>query len=189
MASHTIRNFMKQQGFAEETGSVCDMHFAGLSFQPRIIALLVLMGIVLRSGPLFLFLSAVLWWSALVPALNPFEIAYNRLLAFRRGAQALAAAPAPRRFAQGMAATMMLVIALAISRAWTITAYVFEGVLLAAIAALLFGKLCVVLTSITYCAESTLWPMRRFRGFASDRVASVDGVGNDPGQRGDCDAR
>ena len=143
MASQTMRNFMKQQGFADESSSVCDMHFAGLSFQPRIIALLVVVGIVLHWPMLFLLLSAALWWSALVPALNPFEIFYNRLLTLRRGAPALAPAPAPRRFAQGMAGTMTLIVALALSQGWTITAAVFEGLLLAAIAALLFGKLCV----------------------------------------------
>ena len=38
---------------------------------------------------------------------------------------------------------MTLIVALALSQGWTITAAVFEGLLLAAIAALLFGKLCV----------------------------------------------
>ena len=37
MASQVVRNFMKQQGFAEESPDACDMHFSGLYFQPRIV--------------------------------------------------------------------------------------------------------------------------------------------------------
>jgi hypothetical protein len=143
MASHAIRNFMKQQGFPEEANSSCDMHFAGLNFQPRTIAALVVLGTVFRWPLVFLLLSAALWWSAFAPTLNPFELFYNRVLASRRGVPSLRTAPAPRRFAQGMAATMALVIAVALLLGWTITAAIFEGLFIAAIAALLFGRLCV----------------------------------------------
>ncbi len=143
MASHTIRNFMKQQGFPEEPNSLCDMHFAGINFQPRTIAFLVALATVFHSPGLFLVLSAVLWWSALIPALNPFEIFYNRVLASRRGAIALTPAPAPRRFAQGMAATVAMVMGVAVLKDWTTTAFVFDAIFIAALAALLFGRFCL----------------------------------------------
>ena len=73
MSSPVVRNFMKQQGFGEEPANACNMHFAGLYFQPRIVFGVVLLGILLQSAAIFLALSAVLWWNVLAPALNPFE--------------------------------------------------------------------------------------------------------------------
>lgn len=58
MSSTAVRNFMKQQGFSEEPEALCDMHFGGLYFQPRIVGLLVLVAIVFRSHVFFLALSA-----------------------------------------------------------------------------------------------------------------------------------
>ena len=46
---------MKQQGFAEEADSVCDMHFSGLYFQPRIMGSLVVVAILLQN-PIFYLL-------------------------------------------------------------------------------------------------------------------------------------
>lgn len=143
MASQTVRNFMKQQGFPEEADSACDMHFTGLNFQPGMVAVLVVLGTIFRWSAVFFALSALLWWSALVPTLNPFEIFYNRVLAPRRRALLLTPAPAPRRFAQGMAATMALIIGIALLQGWTTTAAIFDGLFIATIAALLFGRLCV----------------------------------------------
>jgi len=134
---------MKQQGFAEEASAACDMHFTGLYFQPRIVGPLVVVGILLRSPIFFFLLSAVLWWNVILPSLNPFELFYNRVLAGPRGRATLAPAPAPRRFAQGMAAVFMVVVAVALKQGWTVTAWVFEAGLVAAFAALLFGKFCL----------------------------------------------
>ena len=143
MGSQVIRNFMKQQGFAEEPSPTCDMHFTGLYFQPRIVGPLVVVGILLRSPVFFFILSAILWWNVLLPGLNPFEAFYNRVIARPRGRTILPPAPAPRRFAQGMAAVFMLVVALALREGWMVTAWVFEASLVAAFAALLFGKFCL----------------------------------------------
>ena len=143
MASQIVRNFMRQQGFAEEAASVCDMHFAGLYFQPRIVGTLIVVALILRSPVLFFILSAVLWWNVLVPALNPFEVFYNRVVAAPRGKSLLAPAPPPRRFAQAMAAAMMLVIGFAFPNGWMVTAWVFAALLVVAFAALLFGKFCL----------------------------------------------
>ena len=85
MSSPVIQNFMRQQGFADEPADACNMHFAGLYFQPRIVFPLILLAILLQSAWLFLALGVVLVWNVLFPSLNPFERAYNRFVAARRG--------------------------------------------------------------------------------------------------------
>ncbi len=152
---------MRQQGFAEEPAGACDAHFQGLNFQPRIVFLLVLLGIVLQSAWVFVALSALLWWNALLPRLNPFEAVYNRLVASRRGTGSLAPAPMPRRFAQGMAAAFLLGAGLALLARMATAALVLEGFLVVAFAALLFGRFCLgayvyhVLTGRLAFANST----------------------------------
>lgn len=143
MSSFIVRNFMKQQGFAEEPDNVCDMHFAGLYFQPRIVGTLVVVAILLSSPKLFFALSGVLWWNVLLPKWNAFEVFYNWVLALPRRRPPLVPAPPARRFAQGMAAAFMLVAGVALLKGWVVTAWVFEASLVMAFAALLFGKFCL----------------------------------------------
>ena len=107
-------NFVKQQGFADATGATCGIQYPALAFQPRVIGVLVLAGVFLQSPVLFLSLAAVLWWSAFVPALNPFDWTYASLVAARTGRWSVMTARGPRRFAQAMAATFMLVIGLSL---------------------------------------------------------------------------
>ena len=120
MPSRAVANFMKQQGFVEEPPDACDMHFAGLYFQPRLVFPAVLVATLLQlvsvplSAGLHFVISAVLWWNTLVPALNPFELAYNRWVARPKGRLLLVPAPGPRRMAQGMAAAFNLGAALAL---------------------------------------------------------------------------
>lgn len=153
---------MKQQGFVDEPESVCDMHFSGLYFQPRIVGPLVVAAIFLQS-PVFLFaVSAVLWWNVAFPKWNPFEVLYNRAIAAPRGKPMLNPAPAPRAFAQGMAAAFMLLAGMALLAGWTIAAWILEALLVVAFAALLFGKFCLgayvyhLLRGKTAFANSTL---------------------------------
>jgi len=140
---------MKQQGFVEEPDNVCDMHFSGLYFQPRIVGSLVVAGIILQffsafgAAVLFFVLSGLLWWNVAVPKANPFEVFYNRALAIPKSKATLAPAPGPRRFAQGMAAVFMLVVGISLLQGWMVTAYVFEAGLVMAFSALLFGKFCL----------------------------------------------
>ncbi len=96
---------MKQQGFAGEADAPCGMHFAGLNFQPRILGVLVLLGILVQVPAYFFALSALLWWNALLPKWNPFEVFYNGAFAPPQREPPLAPAPPPRRFEQAMAAT------------------------------------------------------------------------------------
>jgi hypothetical protein len=143
MATPAVNNFMRQQGFPDEPADACNMRFAGLYFQPRIVFPLVLLGILLQSPWILLALAAVLGWNVLLPRLNPFEQAYNRLIARPQGRIPLGAAPGPRRFAQGMAAGFLLGAGLSLLAGWTVLAWVFEAFLVVAFSALLFGKFCL----------------------------------------------
>jgi Domain of unknown function (DUF4395) len=135
-------NFIKQQGFEDGGARTCDVQYPALVFQPRVIGVLVLAGVLLQSSSMFLTLSGVLWWSALMPRLNPFDWSYNVLVA-RKGFPALTSAPGPRRFAQGMAATLMLLIGTSLLAGWYTLAWVLEVLLLAALSALIFGAFCL----------------------------------------------
>ncbi len=108
MARSPVMNFMKQQGFTQEPPDRATLRFKGLQFQPTIVGSMMLVAILTQSPAIFLLVSALLWLNVLVPAANPFEKVYNRLVAQPRGRPLLTKAPGPRRFAQGMAATFML---------------------------------------------------------------------------------
>jgi hypothetical protein len=136
-------NFVKQQGFERADARSCDTQYPALMFQPRVVGALVLTGVLLQAAPLFLTLSTVLWWSALVPTLNPFDKLYNRLVAVRKGVPAVTPAPAPRRFAQGMGATFMLLIGVSLLAGLNVLAWVLQTLMLAAIGALIFGGFCL----------------------------------------------
>lgn len=136
-------NFVKQQGFTDADPSSCGMRIRGLMFQPRIIAVLVAVGVIFQSPAIFLVLAGTLAWSALVPKANPFEALYARVIARPRGLPPLATAPAPRRFAQGMAAAFNLGIGLSLLGGNAVLAYVLEGLLSVALLALLVGRFCL----------------------------------------------
>jgi hypothetical protein len=110
-------------------------------FQPRVIGVLALMGLVSQYGPLFLVLGLALVWNVVLPAWNPFDAVYNRF--FASPETRLTRAPAPRRFSQGMAACFMLLIGISLLVGWTVAAWVAEGLLVVALIGLNFGKLCL----------------------------------------------
>jgi hypothetical protein len=139
----TRRNFILQQGLEEPSAELCPVQYSALQFQPRVVGVLLLVGVVLQSGAVFLALSALLWWSALLPRWNPFDAVYNRTLGTRQGAVSLKPAPAPRRFAQGMAGTFALAIGVSLLLGLKAAAYVLEGAFMAAVAALVFGGFCL----------------------------------------------
>jgi hypothetical protein len=149
MASRAVTNFMKQQGFASEPPDACDMHFEGLYFQPRIVFPAVIVAILLQlasiplSAGLHFAISAVLWWNTLLPARNPFELAYNRWVARPKGRPELVPAPGPRRMAQGMAAAFNLGAGFALLYGMAPLAWVLQAMLVLAFSALLFGRFCL----------------------------------------------
>jgi len=137
------RNFILQQGLDAPPQESCPVRFSALMFQPRLVGLTLLLAVILQSPAIFLVLSGLLWWNVLVPRLNPFDAIYNRTLGARPGAVRLGPAPAPRRFAQGMAGTFALAIGMLLLIRLGTAALVVQVMLLAALAALIFGRFCL----------------------------------------------
>ena len=143
MRSSAELNFVRQQGFPQAQAADCPTQYRALMFQPRVIGILVLIGLVTQSPVLFLALAAILAWNVLLPAWSLFDALYNHLIAIPRGLPRLTPAPAPRRFAQGIACAFMLGIGLSLLANWRVLAWVVEGFLVIALAALVFGKFCL----------------------------------------------
>jgi hypothetical protein len=136
----TEPQFIRSQGF----NVVEPDHrlYVALMFQPRTIAAVMALGLALQSAWLYLALSAVLWWGAVIPTRNLFDAAYNHLVAYRRRLPPIPIAPAPRRFAQAMAGTIALVIGAALLSGSAVTAWVFEGLFTIALLAVVVGRVC-----------------------------------------------
>ena len=143
MSNSAKFNFIEQQGFISSSGPACEMQYAALMFQPRLIGGFVILALIFQSWVLFLTLSAILWWNVFVPTLNPFDAIYNTFIAGPKGLQLLTPAPGPRRFAQGMAATFMLCIGLFLFLKLQILAWIFQSLLVVALGSLIFGKFCL----------------------------------------------
>jgi len=136
-------NFVRQQGFQDASPDTCSYQYPALMWQPRAVGILVLIGLVLQAWVYFVVLSAILWWNAAFPSLNPFDALYNLLWAKPKALPRLTPAPAPRRFAQAMAATFMLAIGLSLWFDQAILAWTFEALLLVALSALILGGFCL----------------------------------------------
>jgi hypothetical protein len=119
-----------------------DSFYSALMFQPRAVFCVVLVGILTQSAWPFVALSAALLSGTVMTSLNPFDAIYNYAVACRRGLRPLGVTPAPRRFAQGMAGTIAMVIAMALFAKVSLVAWIFEGVLAVASAAVVFKDKC-----------------------------------------------
>jgi Domain of unknown function (DUF4395) len=137
------RNFVLQQGFGEPAPAVCPLQYSALHFQPRIVLIWVLAGILFQSATIFAALCVVLWWGALFPKLNLFDALYNWTFGAGSGALRLGAAPTPRRVSQCMAGTFALTTSLLIYFGFRTGAYIVEGIFLAAVLALTIGGFCL----------------------------------------------
>jgi hypothetical protein len=137
------RNFILQQGLDAPVQESCPVRFSALMFQPRVVGSVLLLAVFLQSPAIFLVLSGVLWWNVLFPRLNPFDAIYNWTLGTRPGAVRLEPAPTPRRFAQGMAGSFALAIGMLLLLQMGTAALVLQVLLLAALAALIFGRFCL----------------------------------------------
>ena len=69
-------DFIREQGFTTE--GCQEGLYTALMFQPRVIAGLVITGVVFQSPWLFLALSTVLYWGALFPGRNLFDAFINQ---------------------------------------------------------------------------------------------------------------
>jgi hypothetical protein len=98
---------------------------------------------VFQSAPLFLILSGLSWWGALMPRWSFFDAIYNRFFAGSDQAAQLTPAPGPRRFSMGMAGSFMLGVGLSLLAGWGTLAVVLQIFLGLALAALIFGKFCL----------------------------------------------
>jgi hypothetical protein len=135
-------SFVRQQGFPDASPEACSYLYPALMWQPRVIGILVFVGLIFQAAPFFLAMGALLWWNVILPAFNPFDALYNRLLAKPKGAPPLPPARAPRRFAQAEAGTVMLAIGPALLSELNLVAYVLEGLMLASLGALIIGRFC-----------------------------------------------
>jgi len=135
------RNFILQQGLCEPATGTCSLQYSALLFQPRLIGIWLVLATILQSQFMFFTLWAVLWWSALIPNLNPFDALYNSI--FTRGSTSLSAAPSPRRFAQFLAGSFALAIGISLVLGWHTLAVILEVFFIAAVAALVLGGFCL----------------------------------------------
>ena len=162
-------NFVRQQGFRDATSEACVYQYPALMWQPRAIGILVLVGLIIQAWPYFLALSALLWWNVALPRFNPFDALYNHLVGEPKRPPPLGPARSPRRFAQAIAGSFMLVIGLSLFFGWSILAWAFEALLVAALAALIFGRFCLGHTSFSSSLARLGLRTGRFRGLvASD---------------------
>ncbi len=152
-------NFVRQQGFQDASAESCSYQYPALMWQPRAMAVLVLIGLWFQAWPYFLVLSAILWWNVVFPSLNPFDALYNLVVARPQGSPRLTPAPSPRRFAQAIAGTFMLAIGLSLRFNIIYLAWAFEALLLAALSALIFGGFCL--------GSYLFWIFARQSGFAN----------------------
>ena len=135
--------FLQQQGFSAISDENAKTHYNALLFQPIIVGAAMLVAIITQSALLFLLFSFLLWINTLFPAANPFERIYDVTIGKLRGQAKLEPAPAPRRFMQGMAASLMFVAGLAVLFGYTLIAYVVQAFIAVAFSMLLFGQFCV----------------------------------------------
>jgi hypothetical protein len=135
--------FVRQQGFGDLPPAAFGNQYSPLMFQPRLLAVLVLLAILLQSAALFLVLAGILWWNVLAAPRNPFDAVYNRAIAGPRNLPSLTPAPAPRRFSQGMAGTLLGGAGLALLGGWPRLSWILQGVVAIALAALVFGRFCL----------------------------------------------
>lgn len=143
MSEKTRADFVRQQGFRDAGPRTCAVRYPALMLQPRLVGILLVVGVLLQEAWFFFGLGAVLAWCALVPRLNPFDALHNAYAARGGDRPPLPPAPGPRRFAQGLAGSLSGVIgaALLAGRSWLAAGV--EVFLLAAVAALVFGKFCL----------------------------------------------
>jgi len=136
------RNFILQLGYEDPAPAVVLLQYSALVFQPKVVFLGVVAGILFQSSAIFAVLGALLLLSALFPKLNLFNAGYNRTLGSRPGAFRLGPSPAPRRGAETQAGAVALTSALLIHAGFSLTAYIVEAILLAAALAVLIGSFC-----------------------------------------------
>ncbi len=137
-----MRNFILQMGFEDPAPAVRARQYSALVFQPKIVLIAVVAGILFQAPGVFAALGALLWWSALLPKMNPISALYNRTIGGRPGAFRLGPAPTPRRAAETEAGALALAIALLTYSGFTLAAGVLQAILLAAVLGVIIASFC-----------------------------------------------
>jgi len=134
-------DFIREQGFTTE--GCQDGLYGALMFQPRVIAGVVLSGVIFQSPWLFLALSAVLLWSALFPGHNPFDAFFNRVIADPMRLAAIPTAPPPRRFAETFAGSIAMSIAITLFAGASPAAWLLQSVFVAGSMSVMIRRFCL----------------------------------------------
>jgi len=134
----TREQFVRDQGFRDGDVRLYD----ALMFQPRVVGIVVAAGVVTQEPWIFAALGAILAWSTLVPARNPFNTIYNALIARRVGLVRLTATPPPRRFSMGMGGVVAVAAAAAGASGLTYVTWALETILVWALVVVLFTRFC-----------------------------------------------
>jgi len=142
-AANANRNFILQQGLEVPEPERVPRLVSALLFQPRLIGVIVLAGTIARSPAVFAVLAAMLWLGTVMPGLNPFDALFNHTLGLRPGAVRLGRAPAPRRFAQGMAAAFATGAALTLASGLQAAAWGFQALLILGVVAVVVRRFCL----------------------------------------------
>jgi Domain of unknown function (DUF4395) len=167
-------DFIRQQGFTTE--GCQEGLYAALMFQPAVIAVVVIAGAVLQSAWLFLALSTVLWWSALVPSHNPFDAFFNRVMADPKRLAVMPAAPPPRRFSQAVAGTVAMSIATMLLAGALHAAWLMEAVFVVASSSVVVRRFCLpayVFHLLWSRAPATPCPSRSLLGGGGSEARSA----------------
>jgi len=101
-------NFVQQQGYTSLTPPQCAVRYPALIFQPRVLFVVFSISVIFSLHRAFFLVSLLLFFSALLPSLNPFDALYRFL--FPRHSKFNARALAPRRFSQLLGGAFCLVI-------------------------------------------------------------------------------
>jgi hypothetical protein len=131
------RAFILSQGFDAPSEESCSLQYANLQFQPRVVGVATLSAALAGSPVGFVILAGALFWSAAFPQWNVFERFYTRIFGVH-----FTPAPQPRRFAQLLAGTMSITIAVLMLLGFRTAARVLQVLLLAAVGAILFRGFC-----------------------------------------------
>lgn len=110
--------------------------------KPAVCAILSLVALFTQSAPITFGAVALGYWAALLPH-HPIDLLYRRALQPLFHAPDLGADPVPRRFACGMAATLLLIGAVGWLLEADIVGYVFVSMVALASLTLVVASFCV----------------------------------------------
>lgn len=111
-------------------------------FKPAVCSVLTIAAFLAQSVPFTLLLAFLGYWAAFAPY-HPVDILYTKVVQPLFHAPALGPDPAPRRFACGMAATLLLAGAIAWQSGAAVIGSLFVGMVALALLTLVFADFCV----------------------------------------------